>query len=89
MPENRVNKYLGFDEIANPGKKTRVWQLILLKPNCLTCLGEVRWYGGWRKYVFVSFGESGQYWDSDALRLIAEFLEKENRTHRATRSLNA
>lgn len=79
---NRVEKYLRFD-LVGPSKTglTHIWQLTDLKHGC-SC-GTVAWYGGFRKYCFEPHDSS--LWDSDALRFIADFLEKLNKHHRTKR----
>ncbi len=77
MPKNRVEKYISFEERPTPeGKKTRIWWVIGRdkKP-----FGEVRWYGGWRKYVFLTTADS--FFDKDCLRMIADFCEEKTKAH--------
>jgi hypothetical protein len=77
--DNRVKKYLRFDLVGpSTTGKTRIWQLTDLKYGA--ACGFVKWYGGFRKYVFEPFDSS--YWDSDALEMIAAFLREQNRQHR-------
>lgn len=68
----RLAKYLEWVELDNAGKKTKRWHLVGLSGK----VGEVKWYGGWRKYVFYT--DEGFY-DWDCLRMIAEFCEFETK----------
>lgn len=45
-----TKKYIRFNEINNPGKKTRIFEVINISGNYV--LGVVRWYTAWRQYVF-------------------------------------
>jgi hypothetical protein len=76
---NRVEKYLRFD-LVGPSRtgKTKIWQLTDLKYG--DACGTVKWYGGFRRYVFEPNDSS--FWGSDALGMIAAFLRKQNGQHR-------
>lgn len=43
-------------------------------------LGEVRWFGRWRKYAF--FPEELAVFEQDCLRTIADFCEAQSKEHR-------
>ena len=46
-----VGKYLNaVDRPGTPGHKTKVWEIIGARGGM--ALGEVRWLGPWRQYVF-------------------------------------
>lgn len=47
-----MNKYLRFQRspAAEVGKKTQVWCVYKMGSGFL--LGEIKWYGPWRQYVF-------------------------------------
>lgn len=62
---------------TSPSGKTRIWQ-IESKRSAL--LGDVRWYGPWRKYAF--FPEANTIFEQDCLRDIADFIERETKAHR-------
>jgi hypothetical protein len=74
---NRAAKYLRFLEIANPGKLTRIWQVRSLRDGDL--IGEIRWYGGWRRYVCCHMPNT--FSEADGLRFIADFCEEQTRKH--------
>jgi len=44
------SKWLRFEEVENPGKKTSRW-LVLAKMDGGT-LGQIKWFGAWRQYAF-------------------------------------
>lgn len=64
--------YLAFTEVHDTGK-TKVWRVD--NTNDGSYLGDVRWRGGWRKYVLSIQGSS--VWSADCLRDVAEFIEKQ------------
>lgn len=72
----RLKKYIKIVEVANPGHKTKVWHVVDKKIEFL--LGVVKWYGGWRKYVFYT--EAG-YMDADFLKMIGAFCEERTQEH--------
>lgn len=76
MSTNRAAQYTAFEEVENPGKKTRIWDM-RSKTGFMT--GSIRWWGAWRKYVF--FPEPDCLFDKDCLRLIADFCEEQTRYH--------
>jgi len=45
----RETEYLVFEEIANPGKKTRLW--VVRSRQHGDSLGTIAWFGRWRQYV--------------------------------------
>ena len=68
----RLAKYLEWVELDNYPKKTKRWHLVAMDGP----VGCVRWYGGWRKYVFETFN-ANDFFDWECLRMIAEFCEQE------------
>ena len=66
----RLDKYIRLEQFGDKTKKTKKW-LVLSKE---VCCGEIKWYGGWRKYVY--FHNKGHS-DWDFLRYIADFCEQE------------
>jgi hypothetical protein len=61
------------------GKVTKVWLVLTCSP--ITELGEVRWFGRWRKYGF--FPAPDTVFEQDCLREIAFFCETATRFHKA------
>lgn len=73
----RLDSYIGIkkDE-KHPGKTKRWW--IYSKPDG-DILGQVKWYGGWRKYVY--YNNTVGYSDWDFMRMIADFCEEQTLKH--------
>jgi hypothetical protein len=61
--------------------QTKVWEVRAKQGGAV--LGRVRWYAGWRKYVFAP--EYGSEYEQDCLRDIAAFVEQATREHWETR----
>ena len=61
--------YLVFDEIKDTGK-TKVWQV--QNSDNGSVLGEIKWYGGWRRYVLVT--EADCIWSPECLRDTSKFI---------------
>lgn len=57
--------------------KTSLWDV---RTNDGSLLGEVRWFGRWRKYAFYPRGDT--LFEQTCLREIAEFIEMRTREHR-------
>lgn len=45
-----IKKYIRFNEVNNPGKKTRIYEVINLSGDYI--LGFIHWYTAWRQYIF-------------------------------------
>lgn len=71
-------KWVKFMKVNMPGRKTGVWS-VLTKTDICT-LGEVRWFGAWRRYVFFPVPET--IYDSDCLHDIADFMAEQMRQWR-------
>ena len=56
-----------------PGRKTDIYT-VRAADDAGTVLGQIRWYGSWRCYVFCP--EANTVFEQDCLRDIAGFLEK-------------
>ena len=56
---------------------TRIWAVRNLRG---VDLGQVRWYGAWRKYCFVPAAEC--MFDHTCLRAIADFCDKQTVDHK-------
>ncbi len=50
--------------------KTNVWEVVETRNGAV--LGEIRWWGGWRQYVFFPCDETFYSWD--CLFAISEFV---------------
>lgn len=65
--------------------KTNIWHVVnLIRPEEPDQVGIIRWYGGWRKYVYDSPKDS--FYDWECLRLIADFIEQKTVEHRHQRA---
>ena len=74
-----MSKWIRFD--AGPPSasgKTATWTILTIDGAMV--LGEVRWYGPWRKYTFYPRSET--VFEQDCLRDIAAFIEAHTREHR-------
>ena len=77
--KNRVDKYLHIMKFPNPGKKTNMYG-VYAQPGLKEPMGTIKWYGGWRKYVYHPV--PGSFLDSDGCRWVAGVLEALNKNHR-------
>lgn len=73
----RLDQYIEIVEVPNEGKRTKIWNII--NKQTQEIVGLVKWYGGWRKYVY-HHNDNG-YSDWDFLRLIADFCETKTKEH--------
>jgi len=67
-----TKKYLRFDEIPNPGKKTQIFTV--RHTDNLTLLGEIKWWGAWRKYCF--FPAPDCLYDRNCLRDVIDYIDQ-------------
>lgn len=85
MSQESVQKYIEIKEVGvSPTKKTKIW--LVSNKRSLETIGHIKWYGGFRKYVFYptppEFEGQWVLFDSDCMHLIAEFLVIVNRHHK-------
>lgn len=70
-------KWIKFiDEKLSESGKTKIWRLVTISTFGVL-LGEVRWYGPWRKYSFFPNRDLALVFEKDCLRDIADFCESE------------
>lgn len=69
-----MNKYITIVEVEKK-PKTSVWDVINTRTKEIC--GQIRWYGGFRKYVF--FPTDGFLFDASCLTLITLHLENVNK----------
>lgn len=68
-----ASKYLEFVEMGeSPSGKTKIWSV--MNSNDGSLLGQVKWYGPWRKYVF--FSEPNCIWSADCLEDLSKFVNQ-------------
>lgn len=79
----KMRKNLKFDVAMSPAnRKTRVW-LVLSTHGDRPCLGQVRWYGTWRQYVF--FPQDSTIFSASCLEELAEFCKSKTKEHRVAK----
>ncbi len=77
-------KWIRFVEVDNFGdSSTKKWQVVAKKDEFL--LGEVQWFGRWKRYAFFPFEET--LFEATCLRDLAAFCEAKTREHKAVRGL--
>lgn len=65
-------KHLRFDEIAfGKERKTKLFQVSSLYDD--SKLGTIKWYGGWRQYVFEPCSDTR--WSWDCLQELSNFIK--------------
>lgn len=60
-----------FEGMSDSGKTHR---MVIVSKESGDRLGEIRWYGAWRKYAF--FPDAETLFENQCLQDIAEFLDK-------------
>jgi len=78
----RPSKYLSFEHVPNPGRKTGVWNVRSVSSGAH--LGAIRWYGPWRQYCF--YATSSTIFNVECLSQIADRVETCNRWQRNMRA---
>lgn len=79
----RVEKYIKIvPKGKSPSGVTNRWVVQNVRTNDL--VGWIQWHGAWRRYCF--FDAEASLYDSDCLRLIADFLDKAMLEHKANKS---
>lgn len=86
------SEYLTFEEDDHYEGKTR--RLVVVSKRKLAILGEIKWYGPWRQYVF--FPEEATIWNTgclndlkDVIRALMEERMQEKRDREKELALNA
>jgi hypothetical protein len=81
--------YIVFVDLGIPkGMKTHVFEVWSLNGNSLQyLLGEVRWYGAWRKYDFSP--AAGTRFEEVCMGEISEFIVSQTRAHKEKAKANA
>jgi len=75
-----MSKFISFGKPKKSASgKTKVWRVV---SNADDSLGEIRWFGRWRKYAF--YPEIFTVYEQDCLRKIADFCESESKKLRQT-----
>ena len=72
-------EYIRFLEYEIPERKTKYWAVRNKKHG--TRLGDIEWYGAWRKYCF--FTVDGIVFDQKCMLEIVKFMHRQNLRHRA------
>ncbi len=74
-------KYIDFEEVPGAAPKTKWWTVNV--KDCYETIGQVHWYGPWRKYCF--FPEFDTVYEEVCLRDIAQFCQEKTAEHRAAK----
>jgi len=83
VAEEMAPKWIRFEDLGTSDSgKTRRFAVIARHDD--TLLGEICWFGGWRKYVFAALPQHRVR--ENCLRDIAAFCERTTREHRARRA---
>jgi len=70
-------KYLRFENVPNPGKKTGIWEVVSYRD---AALGRILWFGSWRQYSFQPYGST--VFNAECLADITDRIETCNRWQR-------
>lgn len=70
-------KHLKFVEAPPAPKTRRVW---VVNKHDDTCLGNIGWFGRWRRYAF--YPNDGTLFEQDCMRDIANYIEEMTKQHR-------
>jgi len=70
-------KWIRIVEQPSEGRKTRIFYVHSKDGGFL---GEIKWYGAWRKYSF--FPSPRVVFEEDCLRDIAQFMEEASKKHK-------
>jgi hypothetical protein len=54
-------------------KKTDIWEIMSVQSG--ETLGEIRWWGAWRKYVFAPANKT--IWDNKCMQEVQDFITEE------------
>ena len=72
------------DEGLSASRKTHKWRIVSADENRFI-LGQVKWFGRWRRYCFFPSLIDSLVFEQDCLRDLANFLEDETREHKYKR----
>lgn len=79
MTKGVKNTWLTFEHVGD--SKSGKTRIIAVRADHVTGqVGQIRWWGRWRKYVFVPFTD--MFFDHDCLREIADECERMTSVHR-------
>jgi hypothetical protein len=79
-----AGKYIRFEK-GPPKAKTLTWFVVNKESG--EAIGEIKWYGPWRRYSFFPFPET--VYESDCLKDIGWFLIRATATHKTARLAGA
>jgi hypothetical protein len=71
--EKKDPKWIEFHEVDMPNRKTKVF-LVYNKENFEVPIGEIRWYGAFRKYAF--YPQPNTVYENVCMKDITNFLEE-------------
>lgn len=85
MGRSSVKDWVTFENCRmSKSGKTKIWDVCgvgVRKKGGGGILGHVHWFGRWRKYAFSPVPNT--VFEKDCLRLIADFCERQTKTHNA------
>lgn len=61
-------------------RKTNIYEILEKGGGISSRLGEIRWFGRWRKYVFSPVENT--LYEETCMREISQFIEEETKAHR-------
>jgi len=73
------HEYLRFEEVHDPGKRTKTWYVIATSSDCT--LGVIKWYARWRQYTF--FPVSHTIWNAGCLDTVSTFIREQMAARKA------
>lgn len=79
MPKRRA--WIKFELLnLSASGKTKVWEVVPIEGDGRN-IGCIKWFGRWRKYSFFPANET--VFETDCLRLIADFCEERTKEQRS------
>lgn len=76
----KESRFLKFQDLTEPDKKTRTICISTKGPSD-SCLGWIKWYGAWRRYVFMP--EPDMVFDiacmEDIIEVIKDLMDERKR----------
>lgn len=85
-----MSKWIRFvlDDHADPKRKTEQWHVVSTSEVGVV-LGDIKWYGGWRRYCFFPNNDLLLVFEEDCLRDIADFCVLQTKHYKAAREVKA
>ena len=71
-PTSVESKYLTFEDNPLLGKDKKTKVILIISKRHDNVLGQIRWYGSWRQYVF--FPSEDTIWNSECMGDVQECI---------------